>query len=702
MIPVSLDLLNFLPYRDPGPLNFSGIHVACLAGENGAGKSSLLDAITWALWGKARDGKRSDDELIHHGENEMRVEFVFDLGGDRYKVIRQRKAGKRGQSILEFQTFDVGTESWRSLSEAGIRATQNRINDLLRIDYETFVNSAFILQGRADAFTVKPPGERKAVLGNILGLDRWNKYEARARDRISALREEILVLDREIEILEAELEKRGDYERELAAAKRQLETLGAQLQTAERAMADVQQARQALATTRKQIDDLTKRIAQDGRELAEVERELTDARAALARGDPATLAAEQAAVDARLTELGQKEAEQVTLAKERSQAAERSARLQGENTSMQAESDPLKQRIAVLEAATEPICPTCGQPLAEHARDQLVTDLRADLDARRTRWAENKAAHKELDQQVAAFDAQLAALAAELKERALLQRKLVDLKAAFTSAGEAQAKIGALEARQKRWSASIAADQKQLETLEADARGYELQVQAADTRQAALEKLRWEHRVATEHVGSARQKLSALDGVSKRRDRKRTQRQELAAEQGMFEELRAAFGKQGVPAMIIEAAVPEIEEIANSLLNRMTDGRMHVRFETQRETKTGDVRETLDINISDELGTRAYELFSGGESFRVNFAIRIALSKLLARRAGAQLQTIIIDEGFGTQDARGRERLVAAINAIQDDFERILVITHIEELKDAFPTRINVVKAPDGAQFSIE
>ena len=134
----------------------------------------------------------------------------------------------------------------------------------------------------------------------------------------------------------------------------------------------------------------------------------------------------------------------------------------------------------------------------------------------------------------------------------------------------------------------------------------------------------------------------------------------------------------------------------------MTDGRMTGRLETQRETRAGDVRGTLDINISDELGTRAYELFSGGESFRVNFAIRIALSRLLARRAGAQLQTIIIDEGFGTQDARGRERLVAAINAIQNDFERILVITHIEELKDAFPTRINVVKAPDGAQFSIE
>jgi exonuclease SbcC len=172
-------------------------------------------------------------------------------------------------------------------------------------------------------------------------------------------------------------------------------------------------------------------------------------------------------------------------------------------------------------------------------------------------------------------------------------------------------------------------------------------------------------------------------------------------EKAIFEELRLAFGKKGIQAMIIEASIPEIEFEANRLLARMTEGRMHVRFETQRETLKGDTVETLDINIADELGTRPYELFSGGEAFRVNFAIRIALSKLLARRAGAQLQLLVIDEGFGTQDAEGRTRLVEAINSIQDDFSRILVITHIEELKDVFPVRIEVTKTDAGSQFSL-
>jgi exonuclease SbcC len=216
-----------------------------------------------------------------------------------------------------------------------------------------------------------------------------------------------------------------------------------------------------------------------------------------------------------------------------------------------------------------------------------------------------------------------------------------------------------------------------------------------------VEDLQRQASKARQALGAAQQKLDHCNYLAAERVRRVADRRRVADEKAVFEELRLAFGKKGVQAMIIEAAIPEIEYEANQLLSRMTEGRMHVRFETQRETLKGDTLETLDINIADELGTRSYELFSGGEAFRVNFAIRIALSKLLARRAGAQLQFLVIDEGFGTQDAEGRQRLVEAINSVQDDFERILAITHIEELRDAFPVRIEVTKTADGSQFRL-
>jgi exonuclease SbcC len=153
----------------------------------------------------------------------------------------------------------------------------------------------------------------------------------------------------------------------------------------------------------------------------------------------------------------------------------------------------------------------------------------------------------------------------------------------------------------------------------------------------------------------------------------------------------------------VEQAIPEVQDEANRLLGKMTDGRMALALQTQREKKSGKgIIETLDIKVADELGTRNYEMFSGGEAFRINLALRIALSRLLVRRAGAALPTLIIDEGFGTQDASGRDKLVEAINSIQNDFEKIFVITHLEELKDAFPVRIVVTKTDQGSMVEVQ
>ena len=192
-----------------------------------------------------------------------------------------------------------------------------------------------------------------------------------------------------------------------------------------------------------------------------------------------------------------------------------------------------------------------------------------------------------------------------------------------------------------------------------------------------------------------------MDEMEAGRAEKRAALKQATRDKGIYEELGRAFGKGGVQALIIETVLPEIEDEANRLLSRMTDNRMHVKIESQREKKTGGSLETLDINSADELGTRPYELFSGGEAFRINFALRIALSKLLAHRAGAPLPILFIDEGFGSQDGAGREKLLETINSIRSDFERILVITHIEELKEAFPVSIQVTKTEQGSNYFI-
>src|SRR6476619_4338610 len=127
MVPVTLKLKNFTSYNDNlAPLDFTQIQLACITGYNGTGKSSLLDAITWSVWGWARSGDDAD-KLIKLGQTEMGVDYEFDLEGTRYKILRNRKKGKTGTTSLELFATESGKDNWINLTEGRIKDTQDKI-----------------------------------------------------------------------------------------------------------------------------------------------------------------------------------------------------------------------------------------------------------------------------------------------------------------------------------------------------------------------------------------------------------------------------------------------------------------------------------------------------------------------------------------------------------------------------------------------
>lgn len=849
MIPLKLELYNFLAYRNPGPLDFTGLHLACLAGANGAGKSSLLDAITWSLWGKAR--ARRDDDLIYGDEPEMQVTLTFMLDGNCYRVMRYRSRKGRGTSLLNIEVQDG--DEWRSLSEPTIKDTQERIARLLRLDYHTFINSAFLVQGRADEFTQKTPGERKAILSDILGLDIWAMYEERAKRHLRDLEQEGRQISAQIEIIDEELARKTEYQSELIEAQQTLAALARQVAEAEAYVQALGEARRDLESLRARRDEIQHWVDQGRQEVErlrgdwqrvqeqmnsyagiidardeiedgyarlrmaqEQEREFgkrlmeqADLRDRLSVLRQATGAAQSRLEAERESLLRQKEAlsqrleasaesEQAleghrnTIASLEAQesecnalrddlyaARETRAKLEVTNRGLKIELETLKAQRDQIEATTEPVCPLCQQELSEAHRAELLKKLeregREKADAYRANREEIEALDEAINrlnrtiermegelrrlpaehEYVARLSAQLEQVAADRRELESIELRLAEVEDALASGSyagealaeqaallaeleklgydeaahraardaiadyetfderkreldqalkivpEAKAQLARLEEEIARREGQVSEDQAKRDEVDRSIEAINQQLDELEPWEAELADRRDAQGQAQAQVGAAQQKLNALEAQRQRREQLIARQAELAEERGIYEQLREAFGKDGIPAMIIEATIPEIESEANEVLSRMTDGRMHVRFETQREKVTGGVKETLDIKIADELGTRDYETFSGGESFRVDFAIRLALSRLLARRAGAQLRTLIIDEGFGTQDAQGRERLLEAINSIREEFDLILVITHIEELKDAFPARIEVTKTPQGSLIEV-
>jgi DNA repair protein SbcC/Rad50 len=188
MIPIQLSLKNFLSYSEAS-LDFKGLHTACICGANGAGKSSLLEGITWAIWGECR--AVSEDDAISNGAMDVRVDFTFGMHGETCRIIRTRQ--RDGNGALEFQ-IQTSAGQFRTLTQKGIRSTQALIDDYLKIDYDTFINSAYLRQGKADEFMRKKPADRKQILADLLKLDRYEQLADRAKDSAKQYKLQVEVL----------------------------------------------------------------------------------------------------------------------------------------------------------------------------------------------------------------------------------------------------------------------------------------------------------------------------------------------------------------------------------------------------------------------------------------------------------------------------------------------------------------------------
>ncbi len=854
MIPITLTISGFLSYRNPVSIDFTVFDLACIAGNNGAGKSSILDAITWSLFGQAR---KRDDSIINLQSDSAEVSFTFQYEGNRYRVIRTNPRGKTTR--LEFQIATAGDplDGWKTLSERTLRGTQERIEETLRLDYDTFINAAFFIQGKADQFTQQRPGDRKRILSSILGLEVWETYRQSAFERRKTIEGEISSLDGRLAEINSELSEETSRVKHLEELEAELERLAKIRATQETVLEDIKKITATLTEQGKLVEALALQLDSNQKRMSELEeRKATrqrdvdhhkeilskrseietayqswlDTRDALTRWDETaehfrehekrrlpllteidtekarlekeleTLEIQASKIEEQVTGIPnlrasvddlQKSADQLqssiqerkSFETELTAAQEFFANAKAENPRLKAEMDELKARIDQLTETDSAACPLCGQPLSPEERRNLVEELNIIGKTLGDKYRANRALLAEADEKVnmlkqqiqnmTGLDDELLGLKEETNKVEVRISQIEEQKQIWENESSPRLdeirkclkeKIYALDARNALQKVDLelkaigydAAQHDTVRRLEQSGRSTADQFRALERADAALEPLENEianlqsqindlqseiddqqarfdnaatnfaaaqaqapdlHKAQQDllnvqenenklrlEVGAARQKVLILEDLKKRQKSLEAEREIFAKQVGQYRQLERAFSKDGVPALLIEQALPQIENKANEILERLTGGNMSVQFITQREYKDknrDDRRETLDIQISDNAGVRDYEMFSGGEAFRVNFAIRLALSEVLAQRAGARLQTLVIDEGFGSQDELGRQRLIEAINIVRSDFAKILVITHIESMKDAFPARIEVEKTDQGSTINI-
>jgi exonuclease SbcC len=780
----SLRLCNFRQHADTFITFDNGL--TGIIGANGSGKTTILEAIAWALYGQdAARGKKETIRSLRAGPNaRVKVELDFDLGGHRYRV-------DRGLTHAELYLDDAESPIANSITGVG-----DMLRRRLGMTREEFFNTYFTGQKELDVMAAMAPSERAQFLSRVLGYERLRVAQRLARDRSRMIGAEASGVRTampdaaSVERMHADASKRfaeATARAEQSAERRDragalLADLVPRWLAAQREREQLQEALAELRVAESEAASYARDAERIGRELTDVEsaetelRRLADELAPLAalseelqrldqlasdEGRRRTLLENERSLEEELRRLRERREkieaaptleEEVTLELERKRAA--LEQIQGELEARRTEwvrdrqeaetkhvalrqqySEMFENRQRLLATGEDGQCPTCERPLHDHYRtvldhlDEQIEALVADgryFKSRLEQLEEMPAEIRELDErrratfeEVGRLERRLAKVQLAVQELGQLVRELQakeqryeqlrrdreaipggydaarhvaarrelerlrPLDARATRLATQLERRTALEAERDRAAAGLAAAQARAAALTARRELLSFSEQSyADLRtrhDAAAAELRTTELDAVAAAGEAAAAHAAVTRAEQGRAelaRARTQLEALEREKRLHDELDRAYTDLRTDLNV--QLRPEMSELASAFLTELTDARYD------------------ELELDDSYNLTVLEdgipkpVISGGEQDVANLCLRLAISQMIAERAGQSFSLLILDEVFGSLDESRRQNVVELLRGLQDRFEQVILITHIEQVREGLDRVISV------------
>lgn len=262
MRPLELVIRGFRSFAERVEIDWRDRRLVGIVGPIGSGKSSILDAVAFALYGKTPALSTESKTLIRHGAESARVELAFEADGETWRVIRVIRHIGGGRHMLY---RDDGGPLANAVAEKALDVTA-RIEGLLGLDFSTFCQSVLLAQNRFAELLNASPGDRDKVLKGVFGFDRLDDMQALARARRA---------DAELELkeLEGRLASIADDEKRLADARRAAEVSAGRARRLGDAAPEVRELARREDEGRRRAEDAGRRRA----ELDELARQLPSA-----------------------------------------------------------------------------------------------------------------------------------------------------------------------------------------------------------------------------------------------------------------------------------------------------------------------------------------------------------------------------------------------------------------------------------------
>ena len=708
MLPKYIKVNNFLSYVSE-VIDLQQLDgIVAIIGNNGHGKSSIIDMISTAIFYRARNTDMRGvgmDDLVNQNAESFEIELVFTMSNNEYKIIRKKVRG----GAHELELFINGVSHTEKISE-----TQQKILNIIKMDYETFMDTVCIGQGNSGSFMEKSPNERKDVFVQVLNLNKYDKLKDYTNELKKETKQKIELIEMEMKRYSEQIDLRDSYKVMLNNITITSQALRIQSGEKENILMELIREKAEYDNNLKNVEELKKHredLKQFKLNTLNKREKLTNKITSIKntiqtdKDQVATLTEKIEKynledIDVDITKY-QNEIEALNI--KISDLKSKIAILESQNRDLTNQTKELKVKYTQLEQYNKAECEFCGNNISESHKQGHLDRLKNEGKGIIITINENKIQIENLMDELKEIEKNIPQAKDEITKLQTLKNKIIQA----TTNVENLTKNIKNNVELLHETAEELSDNNKIQ-FEDESNWDEIQFEYKtfnlETIKSQIAQLKKQYDEERDKQLKIQAKIDEIAHHEKKVKELTVELDELRILCSDYEDLEVAWGKSGIQAIIIENALPEIEVEINDVLDLLTDGKVNIEFKTQKDNKGKKSKkpasvETLDIIVNNELGSRTYETYSGGEKFRIDFACHVGLSKFLAKRAGSNIDLFIIDEGLGSQDQIAKGNIVNSINKLTTMFKKILVITHIEEIQEAFDNKLIITKHPlDGSK----
>lgn len=724
-------------------IDFRNSYTTLISGTNGVGKSALLESVPFCWWGVGR-GKTITDYINDKCES-VRVECIVLMDNVRYKKIRQCGKNTINELYLDKNSKNLESANWKLISDDTKKKTDVLWSSIIGLDYDIFSNSVFFGQKESSSFIEGGSSERKEILSNLLGISVYEKAEEIAKDKVKGLDSTVQTKSTVLNSKMVLVEKKDSVAQTLKNTESKLKTINADLQEIQTNLENYQDKREKIKIKisniqkdKERFEELSSQLQKLIRSKKQIDSDLQtnkdDLESTIDEGikeveliqniiDAESKVVEQISdIKSQLQILESKKEKLPEYKKQILAFRSSKEQLLSEQTEINTNIKALNAKKKKIESSG-PICPITDQK-CEKLNDQSKTVMIDEIDSEKSKYVKKLEIIQnnlestgnsiiELDQKIENISKVNEKILSLTKKQTELERDLEQInkskndlpkvKKKFRSAVDKLTEtVESLTNQLKNVDKEIEELKKNIETIETLLNtDFDLELNKINQSIKAFNSdkvdLISEKDDLTKKLGQLENEIEQIKTAESDCIKIRKDIDELNEDIRVYTELALSFGQNGIQKEIINSNVPILEEKANELLSRFTkDSKFKITFDLDPVTKSGKLKKKggLDIIICEKgKSPRELNMYSGGETVRIVFAILLSLSYLLTKRAGKKSQTLIIDERVAALDQEGINQFIEIVKYISSQYKKIFIVSHITELKESFPNQIEVYKS---------